>query len=107
MNETVDGQLAATISPPGGDPMDFAPRILRFDENKELRWLGTLLTPGLFDGEHYFRIEDAGGGKVRFVQGETFTGILAVLAWGAVETGTTKGFEAMNEALKDRAEGNP
>jgi len=100
----VDGVLNASIGSPGGDVMDFSPRVLVFDENQEFRWRGVLGIPGLFDGEHYFRIEPGDGDSVRFVHGEQFTGILAVLAWGAIEPSTTQGFVAMNAALKARVE---
>ena len=62
--------------------------------------------PGLFDGEHYFKIEEISDGRVRFIQGEKFTGILALVLWGSVEPGTTQGFQAMNEALKKSVEAN-
>jgi len=37
--------------------MTFRPTILKAEPNRELRWLGHLLVPGLFDGEHIFTIE--------------------------------------------------
>ena len=97
-------QLNVTVQPAGDDPMDFQPTVLAAREHQELRWLGRLLVPGLFDGEHYFRIEEAAEGQVKFVHGEEFNGMLALLLWGILEPGTKKGFEAMNLALKNRAE---
>jgi len=37
--------------------MTFRPTILKAEPERELRWLGRLLLPGLFDGEHVFEIE--------------------------------------------------
>ena len=41
---------------------------------------------------------------MRFVQEERFAGLLAPLVFRFVERGTRRGFEAMNLALKARAE---
>jgi len=100
----VGSKLRATIQQPGKNPMDFRPTVLVAKKNKEFRWIGRLILPGLFDGEHYFIIEENSAGKVKFKQGEHFRGILALLMWGAVESGTTQGFKDMNNALKSLAE---
>jgi hypothetical protein len=97
-------QISVTIHPPGGDPMDFTPTLLVVREDQELRWLGQVLMPGLFDGEHYFRIEPLSTRKSRFIHGENFKGILALLLWGSMEAPTKQGFNQMNKALKAVAE---
>jgi len=84
--------------------MTFRPRVLAVEANRELRWLGSFLVRGLFDGEHAFLIERIGTVRVRFVQRERFTGILVPL-FGKGLTATRLGFEEMNLALKARAEG--
>ena len=96
-------RLSVHIAPPGKSGMRFKPTVLAVQPERELRWLGRLLLPRLFDGEHYFRLEPAGAG-VRFVHGERFSGILVGIMGGALST-TSGGFEAMNTALKERAEG--
>jgi hypothetical protein len=50
-------RLQAHIEPPGGRGMTFKPKVLNAEPNRELRWLGHLLVPGLFDGEHSFTIQ--------------------------------------------------
>ena len=50
-------RLQARIEPPGGQGMTFKPKVLKAEANRELRWLGHLLVPGLFDGEHSFTIQ--------------------------------------------------
>ena len=50
-------RLRITIAPPGRRPMTFRPVVLVAVPEQELRWLGRLLLPGLFDGEHAFRLE--------------------------------------------------
>ena len=96
----VGQKIANTLELMGQKPMTIKPTVLKADAAKELRWLGRLLLPGIFDGEHYFKLEASGEGT-RFVQGEIFKGILI----GVVNMDDVKkGFEALNEALKKRVE---
>lgn len=98
-------QLSVTVQPEGGRAMTFKPRLLVFEREKELRWKGKLLLPGVFDGEHYFQLTAVTPGKVHFVQGEVFSGFLVPLVFrGSMRAGTERGFAAMNRALKIRAE---
>ena len=80
------------------------PKLLTVSRDLELRWLGTLLLPFLFDGEHVFRIETREEGGVRFVQSEVFRGLLVPIFWQYLNTETRRGFENMNRALKTLAE---
>ncbi|WP_035985905.1 SRPBCC domain-containing protein [Leptolyngbya sp. KIOST-1] len=97
-------RLEAQIQPPGGQGMTFKPTVLVAEPEKEFRWLGRLLIPGLFDGEHRFQIEPLGDNRVRFIHGETFSGLLVPLLAKSLDTDVRTGFEAMNQALKARAE---
>ncbi len=98
------GRLTVAIAPPGGKGMTFRPVVLTFAPERELRWRGRLLVPGLFDGEHWFRLEPEGAGT-RFHHGEDFSGLLvALMGGGAMWDRTRDGFAAMNAALKRRAE---
>jgi hypothetical protein len=94
-------RLTVSIKPPGGKGMTFKPRVLAFEINKELRWLGHLLFTGFFDGEHKFELIDNGNGTTSFKQSEKFKGIFVGLL--NLEN-TQKRFEAMNEKLKEMAE---
>jgi hypothetical protein len=96
-------KLENRLEPPGGRAMTFKPTVLVAEPARELRWLGRLLLTGVFDGEHIFRIEPLEGGRTRFVQAERFSGVLVPLFGKTLER-TRRGFEAMNEALKQRAE---
>ena len=98
------GQLHMTIQVQGGDAMDFEAELLVVRRDQELRWLGGFLIPGLFDGEHYFIIEEIYDEEVRLVHGEKYRGILPMLLLSTIEPGNRQGFEAMNEALKNRVE---
>ena len=97
-------RLDVYIQPSGASGMTFRPTVLKAEPNRELRWLGHLLMPGLFDGEHILTIESLAEHRVRFVQREIFTGILVPLFAHGLDTDTRRGFEEMNRALKARAE---
>ena len=100
----VGERLEVEITPPGKSPMKFRPTIVKLEPGRELRWLGHLGFPGLFDGEHGFRVVAEDAGRCRFEHFETFRGALVVpISWMA-EKATRAGFEAMNRALKARAE---
>jgi len=101
---TVDARLKATIQPPGRKAMTFRPIVVKAEPPRELRWLGRLLLPGIFDGEHAFVIEPLGESRVRFRQLEQFRGILVPLIWGNIGDATRRGFELMNAAIKRVAE---
>ena len=96
-------KLEVQIAPPGGKTMTFRPTVLAADPGRELRWLGRLLAPGLFDGEHRFLLEPLADRRTRLVQSERFSGIL-VGALGRTLDRTRSGFEEMNKALKARVE---
>jgi hypothetical protein len=98
------GQVLKTfLQPPGGKGMRFRPTVLAMEPNRELRWKGKLLMPGLFDGEHYFKLEAQPGGTVIFHQGELFSGVLVPLFKRSLGA-TKQGFIAMNGAIKEAAE---
>ncbi len=97
-------KLKVVIQPVGSGSMTFSPTIIKLEPNRELRWLGRLLVPGLFDGEHSFIIEPIKSNYVRFKQSEKFTGILVPLFASKLDLGTKNGFIEMNNALKKKAE---
>jgi hypothetical protein len=97
-------KLKVRLAPPGGIAMTFRPQVLIAEPMQEVRWLGHLVVPGLFDGEHRFSLETLDASRIRFTQEETFTGILVPLFIRSFGEQTLAGFEAMNLALKQRAE---
>jgi hypothetical protein len=97
-------RLQATMKPAGSRGMTFTPTVLEATPNREFRWGGRLLLPGLMDAEHRFRIEPMESRLIRFVHSETFHGILVPLFLRLMKSGTLAGFNAMNEALKQRVE---
>jgi len=82
----------------------FKPKLLKYDEPKEIRWLGKLFFKGLFDGEHSFQIIDHNNGSCTFLQEEKFNGILVGLFAKKLDKETKSGFIKMNIKLKELAE---
>jgi hypothetical protein len=99
----VGARLQVYMQPSGANGMTFRPVVLQAEPNRELRWLGRFLLPGLFDGEHIFMIEPLGD-RVRFTQREVFTGLLVPFLARGLDTDTRRGFEEMNRSLKTLAE---
>ena len=97
----VGNKITVKIEPPEEKGMTFKPKVLIYEINKELRWIGYLLFPGLFDGKHKFELIDNGNGTTIFRQSEKFSGILI---WLLNIENTKKGFELMNKKLKELAE---
>jgi len=91
--------------PPNSNGMKFKPKILAYKPEEELRWLGNLWIPKLFDGEHSFIIEKISENKVLFIQKEKFSGLFVPFFSGLLKD-TKSGFEMMNMALKKEAEKN-
>lgn len=99
----VGSRVEVRIAPPGGRAMTFRPTLTRVEEGRRLEWLGRLLVPGVFDGRHSFQLEDLGEGRTRLTQREEFRGVLVALTGKTLER-TREGFEAMNAAVRSRAE---
>ncbi|MCP4308077.1 MAG: SRPBCC domain-containing protein [bacterium] len=100
---TEGSHLRNTMRPPGGKPTRFKPTVTAVESGKYFEWLGHLGVRGLLDGRHQFKLE-AVGERTRFIQSEEFTGILVPLFAKMLDSKTKAGFEAMNQAIKERAE---
>jgi len=97
-------RLTARIEPPNGRGMTFRPSVTALNPGRELRWLGHLGMPGVFDGEHQFVLEPLAGGHTKLRHAESFRGVLVPMFTKSLDTNTRAGFEAMNQALKARVE---
>ena len=57
------GQVLHIVMRPVGKANDaFSPTVLVVEPERHLAWRGRLGVPGLFDGEHHFRLEPSGDG---------------------------------------------
>jgi len=106
--ETAEGRavvgetLHLTFAKEGGRGMRMHPTVLVADPGRELRWLGRLWMPGIFDGEHRFEIQEIEPGRVRFVQDERFRGVLVPFLRKMIEVDTLATFHKVNAALAAR-----
>ena len=96
------GQLSNTLMI-NGKPNYFQPNIITLEEGRKFEWLGSGPL-GMFNGQHYFELEDLGNNQTKLIHGEHFSGWLRWLIMLMIGKETKRGFEAMNAALKARAE---
>ena len=101
----VGKRITAFLQPPGNKGMTFKPRVLRMEPGKELRWIGKLWVPYLFDGEHTFQIIAHPDSTCTFIQYERFRGLFVPLLKTMLDRDTQSGFDQMNTALKGLCEG--
>jgi hypothetical protein len=93
-------RVRLTMQTPSGGAITFRPDVLVAEPGRELRWLGRLGLPRVFDGEHYFLLVPDDGGT-RLIHGERFTGLLL---WVMDVQQFRPAFEAANRGLKAYAE---
>jgi hypothetical protein len=89
-----------SVHPANGRMMTIKPKIVAAEPGAELRWAAGL--PGIISGEHSFMLSPEDGGT-RLVQSETYRGLLVPFS-GRTLAQTEASFQAVNEALKKRAE---
>lgn len=103
-NVKVGEKIIVRLEPPKAKGMTIKPKVLVLDRNKEFKWIGHLIFPGLFDGEHRFELIDNGNGTTTFIHSEKFKGILVRMFSKMLDVNTLNGFKAMNRKLKEEAE---
>lgn len=96
-------RLVNRIEPPGGRGMTFKPTVTEVEDQRTFEWLGRLGLPGIFDGRHRFELSERDGGTT-FEHSEEFSGILVRFMRKSLDSHSLDGFDAMNAALKERAE---
>lgn len=79
----VGARLTNQYREEGGGSATLRPRVLVADPERELRWLGHLFVPRIFDGDHRFLIEKIGPGRVRLTQAEKLSGVLVLFMRGS------------------------
>lgn len=86
--------------PANGRIMTVKVKVLAAGPATGLRWMSSL--PWIMSGEHSFTLTPTDGGT-RLVQTETYRGLLARFSAKTVSR-TQASFQALNEAIKQRAE---
>ena len=100
----VGTRLVNRLQPPGGTSVTFKPTVTEVDAGRSFEWLGRLGFPGVFDGRHRFELVATEDDSTRLRHSEQLDGILVRFLRKSLDTQTLAGFEAMNRALKERAE---
>lgn len=88
----------------GSKEMTLHCQVMDVNPGKEFCWQYHVIHSSLFRGEHHFTIEPIGSHCVRFIDREVFNGWLVPLQAKDIDTNSRLGFEAMDKALKVRAE---
>jgi hypothetical protein len=97
-------RLVLRMQPVGARGVTLRPTVLEATPGRRLRWLGRLGMPGIFDAEHSISVSSREEGGVRVSQHERFKGLLVPLLARSLDRHTLPAFEAMDAALKQRAE---
>ena len=84
----------------GLPPVPLRVEVLRCEPAREVRWVGGL---PFFRGEHYFRFEDIGESRTRFIHGELFSGHLADAFMLFLGDATRKAYRRFNDGLAVQA----
>jgi len=97
-NPFIVSMAGTLVEGANGSAMTFKPKLLVVRADEELRWIGRLVMPGIFDGEHYFLLREVDG-ETLLIHGENFSGIGL---WAIDVSQFEADFVAMNEALAAR-----
>ncbi|MGI9613556.1 MAG: SRPBCC family protein [Acidimicrobiales bacterium] len=100
----IGNELTNRMQPPGGKAMTIKPAVTALEPVQTFEWLGHLGFRGVFDGRHRFELRPTATGGTRVLHTEQFQGVLVRFMRKTLDTQTHDGFEAMNAALKVRAE---
>jgi len=97
------GKLTVTLLN-GSKDFVIRPRVLSVTPNKYFDWIGNLGFKGIFDGRHYFEIEELGRRQVQLNHGEYFSGLLSGYILKKIGNDTRANFIRMNQAIRELAE---
>lgn len=101
---TTGAEIEVRLRSLQGNDVSIRSKIVRAREPRELRWLDRWTVPGMFSSERRFRIESLPEGGVRFHHGEQVRGLMAPLLTQRRQMRSKSALDAMNTALKQRAE---
>jgi len=103
-NANLGSKIEVNIKTISGKKRTYYPIITKCETNKELRWKGKSLLPGVFDGERIFVLEKSNDDKILFSHKEIFSGLGVKFVGNKLDESLRESFVRMNEALKMRAE---
>ena len=98
-----EGATIRIVLGTGPDSMVFNPTVVRVRPEQDLCWRGSVWIRGVFDGTHCIHLTAVTDGT-HLEQTESFSGLLAGRLTKDVIEETRRNFQAMNAAVKQRAE---
>ena len=101
---TVGSHLDAVITFTGAEPQPFSPKLIRIVGARELRWVSEIPGETVSRAEHYFILTPRDDGQTHVEHCEEFDGPLADMMWSMVGHIAPADYDALNRALKARAE---
>jgi hypothetical protein len=104
--ELVKGKTLTNTMVNGSKKFRFKPKVVSVIRFRYFDWLGSLFVKGLFDGHHYFEIEELAPRQVKLSHGEHFSGLLSASILKKIAEDTRNNFIRMNSAIKQQAEAN-
>ena len=99
----IGGVLSLTLALPGQPPQELSPKVLDWVPNEQIHWELRLMG-GLIKTMRYIEITPLAEAGCIVDNGELFGGLMGPSLGKRVGRSVQRGFKAMNEALKDRAE---
>jgi len=99
----IGSKLALTLVLPGQPPQEIRPTVLDWVPNEQLHWRLSMLG-GLMKTTRYIEIEQLAERSCIVSNGEIFGGLMGPSVARRLGRAIRRGFVAMNEALKARAE---
>lgn len=102
--KAVPGTVLEHVMKNGKKEIAFRPRVLKAEPYRYFDWMGHLFFKGIFDGHHYFELEEITPKQVKLTQGEHFSGLLSGVILNMIGEETRNNFIAMNRALGRRVE---
>jgi hypothetical protein len=95
--------LSLTLALPGQSPQEIRPKVIDWVPNEQLHWQLSMLS-GTIRTLRYIEIEALAEAASVVDNGELFQGLMGPSLGKRMAGPLRRGFKAMNEALKDRAE---
>ena len=92
-------QIALTLSPQDARERTFGAEVVDVDPARRLEWVATVWSPWVFSARRTFELEPLEERRTRFVNRETFRGVLVRFA---LPDDAEADYEAVNQALAER-----
>jgi hypothetical protein len=96
--------ISLRLALPGRPAMDVSAVIERAQPNQLLTWRGHIVAPWFFEGFRKFAIQAIGSGRVNVTHTEDIHGLFAPMFTIVMGGAVTTSHQALNEALRVRAE---